>query len=57
MCYDNSVAAEVWLSWLEHSLHMRGVIGSSPIISTIWLYASGNAFFDRMSVLGAYFLT
>lgn len=28
---------EAWLSWLEHTVHIREVTGSSPVASTIFV--------------------
>ena len=27
---------EAWLSWLEHTVHIREVTGSGPVASTTW---------------------
>ena len=31
-----------WLSWLEHSVHTRGVTGSNPVAATILKIADSS---------------
>lgn len=36
---------EAWLSWLEHTVHIREVTGSSPVASTICILFFAKDFF------------
>ena len=43
--------SEAWLSWLEHTVHIREVTGSSPVASTTFYQSAPVADCFFMSVL------